>query len=298
MPDWSGACEHLKGDPMSVRVVTDSGCDLPPALCEELGIEVVPLTIRFGSESLVDRKDLTPSEFWAKCKGAPALPETAAPSPGAFEAAYRKADEAGGGDGVVVITLSRKMSATIEAAELAAENVAPGLETRVVDSANASLGEGMIVLLAAQAAAAGRSLAEVEQVAHSVARRTKLIAAIDTLDNLRRGGRIGGAQALMGGLLSIKPLISVSQATGGEVAEAGKQRTRARALTALIEGARAVGPVEALGVMHAEASDVDELLARLDDIVPREDIVVADVGAVIGTHVGPRCIGIVLVAKE
>ena len=281
---------------MTVRVVTDSGCDLPPGLCDELGIEVVPLTIRFGDEALVDRKDLSPKEFWAKCKTVPALPETAAPSPGAFEEAYRRA-QAGGADGVVVITLSRKMSATIEAAELAAQNVGDDLGTRVVDSANASLGEGMTVLLAAQAAAAGKSLDEVEEVARSAARRTKLIAAIDTLDNLRRGGRIGGAQALVGGLLSVKPLIAVSSATGGEVAEAGKQRTRARALTALVDNVRAIGPVEALGVMHAEAPDVDELLARLDDIVPREDIVLADVGAVIGTHVGPRCIGVVTVAK-
>jgi DegV family protein with EDD domain len=281
---------------MTVRVVTDSACDLPPSLCEELGIEVVPLTIRFGDEALVDRKDLSSSEFWAKCKSAPALPETAAPSPGAFEEAYRRA-QAGGADSVVVVTISRKMSATIEAAELAAGNVAADLPTRVVDSANASLGEGMTVLLAAQAAAAGQSLDEVVEVARSASRRTKLVATIDTLDNLRRGGRIGGAQALVGGLLSIKPLIAVSQATGGEVAEAGKQRTRARAVTAMIDTVRAIGPVEALGVMHAEAPDVEELLARLDDIVPREDIVVADVGAVIGTHVGPRCIGIVTVAK-
>ncbi len=281
---------------MSVRVVTDSGCDLPPSTCEELGIEVVPLTIRFGDETLVDRKDLTPREFWAKCKVTPGLPETAAPSPGSFEEAYRKA-QAGGAEGVVVVTLSRKMSATIESAQLAAENVGADLPIRIVDSANASLGEGMSVLLAAQAAAGGASLEEVEEVARSAARRTKLIATIDTLENLRRGGRIGGAQALLGGLLSIKPLIAVSQATGGEVAEAGKQRTRGKALTALVDNVRAVGPVEALGVMHAEAPDVDELLARLDDIVPREDIVLADVGAVIGTHVGPRCIGIVSVAR-
>ena len=267
---------------MTVRVVTDSACDLPPTLCDELGIEVVPLTIRFGDEALIDRKDLTAQEFWARCKSAPALPETAAPSPGAFEEAYRRA-QAGGADGIVVVTLSRKMSATIEAAELAAKTVGDDLPTRVVDSTNASLGEGMAVLLAAQAAAAGQTLDEVEAVARSASRRTKLIATIDTLENLRRGGRIGGAQALVGGLLSIKPLIAVSQATGGEVAEAGKQRTRARALAAVIDSARAVGPVEALGVMHAEAPDVDELLARLDDLVPREDIVVTDVGAVIGT---------------
>jgi len=278
-------------------VVTDSGCDLPPSLCEELGIEVVPLTIRFGDEALVDRKDLTPVEFWAKCKTVPDLPETAAPSPGAFEEAYRRA-QAGGADGVVVVTLSAKMSATMQAAELAAEAVSGELGVRVVDSANASLAEGMIALLAARAAADGKDLDEVEQVARSAVGRTTLVAAIDTLDNLRRGGRIGGAQALLGGLLSIKPLITVSSETGGEVAEAGKQRTRAKALNLLLEKVRAIGPVEALGVMHAEASDVDALLARLDDIVPREDIVVADVGAVIGTHVGPGCIGVVTVKSE
>lgn len=279
---------------MSVRVVTDSGCDLPPALCDELGIEVVPLTVRFGEESLVDRKDLTAAEFWVKCKAAPALPETAAPSPGAFEEAYRRA-MAAGADGVVVVTLSRKMSATIQAAELAVEQVAGEVPVRIVDSANASLGEGMVALLAARAAAAGQDLDTVEQVARSAAGRTTLVAAVETLDNLRRGGRIGGAQALVGGLLSIKPLITVAPNTSGEVAEAGKHRTRAKALNALIDKVRAVGPVEALGVMHAEAPDVEDLLNRLDDIVPREDIVVADVGAVIGTHIGPGCIGVVSV---
>lgn len=281
---------------MSVRVVTDSGCDLPPSLCDELGIEVVPLSIRFGEETLVDRKDLTPVEFWAKCKTFPGLPETAAPSPGAFEEAYRRA-KAAGAEGVVVLTLSRKMSATIEAAELAAANVASDIPVRVVDSSNASLGEGMSALLAAQAAAAGKDLDEVENVARSATKRAKLFAAIDTLENLRRGGRIGGAQAMVGGLLSIKPLITVSAETGGEVAEAGKQRTRARALTAIVDNVRKVGPIEALGVMHAEATDLEELLNRLDDIFPKEDITVADVGAVIGTHVGPRCIGVVSVAK-
>jgi DegV family protein with EDD domain len=281
---------------MTVRVVTDSACDLPPALCDELGIEVVPLTIRFGDEALVDRKDLTPAAFWEKCKAAPALPETAAPSPGAFEEAFRRA-QAGGADSIVVVTISRKMSATGEAADLAAKNVGDELPTRIVDSGNASLGEGMAVVLAAKAAAAGKSLDEVVEVARSAAQRTKLIALIDTLDNLRRGGRIGGAQALVGGLLSIKPLITVSPETGGEVAEAGKQRTRARAVTAIVDSVKAIGPLEALGVMHAEAPDVEELLARLDDVFPREDIVLADVGAVIGTHVGPRCIGIVSVKK-
>lgn len=282
---------------MTVRVVTDSGCDLPPALCDELGIEVVPLIIRFGQESLVDGKDLTAVEFWARCKAAPALPETAAPSPGAFEEAYRRA-QAGGADGVVVVTLSEKLSATIQAAQIAAEAVAGDLPVRVVDSTNASLAEGMVAVLAARAAAGGRTLDEVAEVARSAAARTTLVAVIDTLDNLRRGGRIGGAQALLGGLLSIKPLITVSADTGGEVAEAGKQRTRAKAITTLLDKARAVGPVEAIGVMHAEAPDVDDLLRRLDDLVPREDITVADVGAVIGTHVGPGCIGVVTVRAE
>jgi DegV family protein with EDD domain len=274
---------------MTIRVVTDSGCDIPPSLCDELGIEVVPLTIRFGTDEFVDRKDLTAPEFWKKVASNTALPETAAPAPGAFAAAIAKAADEGA-DGVVIITLSRKMSATIQAAELGAEDAA--IPVRVVDSKNASLGEGMVAILAARAGQGSSDVDAVAELAASVAERVKLIAALDTLENLRKGGRIGGAQAMLGGLLSIKPIIAV---VDGEVTEAGKQRTRAKAVATLVEKARSLGKIEAMGFMHAEAPDAMEILGRFDDLFPKADVVVADVGAVIGTHVGPGCVGIVAV---
>jgi DegV family protein with EDD domain len=277
---------------MTIRVVTDSGCDIPPALCDELGIEVVPLTIRFGSDEFVDRKDLTAPEFWKKVASSTALPETAAPSPGAFSEAIAKlAGE--GADGVVIITLSRKMSATIQAAELGAEG-AP-VPVRIVDSKNASLGEGMVAILAARAGQTSSDVDAVAAVAESAADRVRLFAALDTLENLRKGGRIGGAQAMLGGLLSIKPIITV---TDGEVSEAGKQRTRAKAVATLVEKVKGLGQIEAMGFMHAEAGDAQEILGRFDDLFPKEDVISGDVGAVIGTHVGPRCVGIVAVVAR
>jgi DegV family protein with EDD domain len=277
---------------MTVRVVTDSGCDIPPSLCAELSIDVVPLTIRFGDEEFVDRVDLTAIEFWERVAASPALPETAAPAPGAFAAAIARAADDGAA-GVVIVTLSRKMSATIQAAELGAEGAA--IPVRVVDSKNASLGEGMVAVLAARAGATSDDVEAVAAVAASAADRVRLFAALDTLENLRKGGRIGGAQAMLGGLLSIKPIISVED---GEVTEAGKQRTRAKAVGAIVEKASALGPLEALAFMHAEAGDADEILAKVRGVAPALDIVVGDVGAVIGTHVGPRCVGIVAVVAS
>lgn len=274
---------------MTIRVVTDSGCDIPQPLCDELGIEVVPLTIRFGDDEYVDRKDLTAPEFWQKVGSSASLPETAAPSPGAFSEAIAKlAGE--GAEGVVIVTLSRKMSATIQAAELAAEGAS--IPVRIVDSKNASLGEGLVAVFAARAGQTSSDVDAVAAHAEAVAGRVRLFAALDTLENLRKGGRIGGAQAMLGGLLSIKPIITV---VDGEVTEAGKQRTRAKALATLVEKAEGLGQVEAAGLLHAEAPDAGSVLARFQETFPGQELIVADVGAVIGTHVGPGAIGIVAV---
>jgi DegV family protein with EDD domain len=268
--------------------VTDSSCDLPPNLVDELDIEIVPLTIRIGTEEFVDRRDLTPKEFWARCAQSPALPETSAPSPGAFEEAFRAA-ATGGHEGAVCINLSGGLSATLQAAQLAAETVADVIPVRVVDSRHVSMSLGLMVLSAARLAQAGKGLEDVASSAQDEASRTKLFATFDTLDNLRKGGRIGGAQAFFGTMLSIKPIIELRD---GVVEAESRQRTRSKSLKYLAEKVAEHGQVENLAVLQAECPDLDQLLDLLAPLYPREDIVVTDVGAVIGAHAGPRAIGV------
>ena len=273
---------------MAVAVVTDSSCDLPADLVAEHDIEVVPLTIRFGDEELVDRVDLTPAQFWSRCAVSSTLPETSAPSPGAFEAAFRRA-AARGTDGVVCVNLSSKLSATIQAAQAAARAVEGEIAVRVVDSRSVTMGLGMIVLGTARAGAAGESLDDVAALAEDLSRRTRVYGTLDTLENLRKGGRIGGAQAFLGSLLSVKPSIEVQE---GAVEPGPKLRTRARGLAWLAEKVAADKPPGDVAIVHGDAPDVDQLRGLLAAQVPAERIVVADLGAVIGTHAGPRTVGI------
>ena len=275
-----------------IRVVTDSASDLPPDLEAELGIEVVPLTIRFGAEELVDRRDLSPQEFWTRMASSPLLPETAAPSPGAFEEAYRKA-KSEGADGVVCITLSGDLSATYQSAVVAAQAVADDIPVRVIDSRTVTMAEGLMAIAAARAAKQGKGLDDVYGVAEDLVPRTKLYGALDTMENLKKGGRVGSAQALLGSMLSIKPIIEITGETNGKVEAESKQRTRSKALRYLVEKVRQHGQVEDLAVMHGAAPDVDELLDLLGAVYPRDDIIVGDIGPVIGTHGGPRVIGVV-----
>ena len=272
----------------NVRIVTDSACDLPDALAQNLGIEIVPLTIRFGSEEFTDRSELTSDEFWRRSATSRVLPSTAAPSPGAFETAFRKlaAERA---TGIVCINLSAGLSATMQSAELAAKAVEDSIQVRVVDSASVTIGLGIIVVACARAAQGGADIAVVETMARSLSRRTKVWGALDTLENLKKGGRIGGAKALLASVLSIKPIIQV---VNGKVEEGGRQRTRAKALAFLVEQVRAAGSVENLAVMHAACDDVTAFVDKLRPLYGGE-IIVGDIGAVIGAHAGLGTIGVV-----
>ena len=273
---------------MTVKIVTDSSCDLPDGLVSELGIDVVPLTIRFGAEELVDRRDLSPSEFWARCATSPELPSTAAPAPGAFEERFREAASAGA-DGVVCVNLSSKLSATGESAQAAARAVADVVPVKVVDSLSVTLGLGMIVVESARRAAAGASLDEIVALAEDMARRTKVFGILDTLEYLKKGGRIGAAQALLGSILSIKPVIEV---VDGKVEPGPKQRTRSRSLQWLADQVAAQPGMQNLAVLHGDAPDVDTLLGLLAPHFPRDQIVIGQLGAVVGAHTGPRTIGV------
>jgi DegV family protein with EDD domain len=276
-----------------VKIVTDSACDLPANLVRELDITVVPLTIRFGEEEFVDGRDLTPAEFWDRCAKSAVLPETAAPAPGAFDQAFRAAAEAGA-DGVLCINLSGKLSATGQSAATAAQGLFDVIPVRLVDSRSITLGLGLIVLEAARMAAEGADLDTVTAAAEDLVGRTHVLGTIDTLENLKKGGRIGAAQALMGSLLSIKPLIEVRD---GAVEPGPKQRTRGRALRYVADKVAAEPAVERLAVMHGAAPDLDQLLDLLAPHFPRDKIVVGDIGPVIGTHSGPRSIGVAYQVK-
>ena len=273
---------------MTVRIVTDSACDLPDELLDEYGITVVPLSIRFGSEELIDREQLSVGEFWQRCAASEVLPETAAPAPGQFETAYRRlASE--GASAVVVVSLSGALSATIQSAELAARGVADEIDVRIVDSRSVTLGLGTMVLAAARAASTGATADAIVELVGDMSARTKVFGALDTLDNLKKGGRIGGAKALLATALSIKPIIEV---VDGVVEQGGKQRTRSKALGFLVDKVASFGDsVENLAVLHADCDDVDSLVTRLREVHTGE-IVVGPIGPVIGAHAGLGTIGV------
>jgi DegV family protein with EDD domain len=273
---------------VSIRIVTDSSCDLPEAVVDEHGVRVVPLSIRFGDEEFIDREQLSTAEFWAKCAQQDELPETAAPAPGQFEQTYRELI-ADGATGIVVVSLSSALSATMQSAELAAKSVVDEIPVRVVDSRYITMGLGTIVLACARLAADGGSMDEVEALAVDRAGRTRVFGALDTLDNLKKGGRIGNATALLATALSIKPIIEVID---GQVEQGGKQRTRSKALKFLIDKVSEYeGQISDLAVMHADCSDVDQFVEMLRAHHSGE-IVVGEIGPVIGTHAGRGTIGV------
>jgi len=270
-----------------VHVVTDSACDLTDELAGDAGITVVPLTIRFGDEELIDRRDLSPTEFWARCKASPTLPETSAPSPGAFQRAYEAAATAGAA-GVLCLNLSSGVSATYQSARAGAEAMGEAIPVRVVDTLSLTMGEGLMCLAAAEAAAGGAELDELVALMQTLIGRTHVYGVVDTLDHLQRGGRIGGARALLGSLLSIKPVVQVK---GGVVEEESKQRTRARSLEYLAAKVKDDAPLDRLAVCNGAAEDIDDFLAMLEGVETAHPMVLTELGPVVGTHSGPGTIG-------
>jgi DegV family protein with EDD domain len=278
---------------MTIRIVTDSSCDLPQQVADSLGISIVPLSIRFGEDEYIDRTTITADEFWRKCAASAELPQTAAPSPGQFEEVYRRL-KSEGATGIVVVALSSSLSFTLQSADLAAKAVAQDIDVRIVDSRNASLGVGLTAVECAERARAGDSIDQIVAMAESLVPRTHVFGALDTLENLKKGGRIGGAKAMLASALSIKPLIEVRD---GLVEEAGKQRTRGKALNSLLETLKNAGRVERLGVLHAQCADIDDFVAKVREVYSGE-IMVGDIGAVIGTHAGQGTIGIAFRTAE
>jgi EDD domain protein, DegV family len=281
---------------MTVAIVTDSGSDLTPTQLREGNIRQVPLTISFGDRSYLSPDELAPEDFWLQLSapGSP-FPHTAAPSAGQFKQAFEEAF-AEGADGIVCVCLGEKISATLSSAQMAREML-PGKQIEVIDSRSACMAIGLLAMRGATLAAQGVSAGQIAEQLKRVRDNTVLFVALETLDYLRKGGRIGHARAAIGGLLSVKPIITVED---GVVLMADQPRTRAKARERLLD-LLTDRPATELCVLFSPPADGpalrDEILARLPGPPP---VVVTTqiIGPVIGAHIGPGAYGGILVHEE
>ena len=274
---------------MTVRLVTDSVADLPPQVAEELGITVVPLNVRFGDEVYRDGVDLTAEQFYDKLVHSETLPVTSVPSPASFAEVYDKLAEET--DEILAVSITSKLSGTYEVALQSVGLMKRKCRVEVVDSQWAVMAQGFIVIAAAKAANSGASLDEVIGVTRETIPRVDMRAAFDTLEYLKRGGRIGRAQALLGSMLKVNPIITLKD---GVVEPAGRTRSRAKAIDNLYNFAMSFSHIEEVAVEDAACSNDAELLVeRLSHKFPKERIFRSRTTPVIGTHTGP---GLLLIA--
>ncbi len=280
-----------------VAIVTDSASDFNPARAAELGITVVPLIVNFGKDAFSAGRDLSTDEFWTKLKtpGSP-FPTTAACSPGDFQTTYQRLfDE--GAEAIVSIHVAGTLSGTLKAAEVG-RAMFKDKDIQIVDSMSASMGEGVLAEMAVEMSNAGASAAD---IAATVTRRRDdigIFLALDTLEYLKRGGRISGAQAAIGTLLSVKPIIEVKH---GLVETAERVRTRGKAREKLVE-LLTQRPMDRLSILHTTEAEVEvfaeQLIARVPGGIDRSKVTVDLVGPSVGPHLGPGCVGAVALYTE
>ena len=275
---------------MAVRIVTDSTADLPPALAEELGITVVPANVVINDESYRDGVDITPDEFYQHLISDARVPTTSQPSMGTFQEAYRELVERG--DEIVSIHVTGKLSGTVNSAEQAKAGLGDDVPIEVIDSRLASIAMALVVVEAAELAGQGMSYQEVaEQVRRNLSRTTTFFA-LDTLEYLQKGGRIGKAQAFVGSLLSVKPLLTLED---GEVHPLERPRNHRRAMQRLIDLTREKAPAARLGIIYSTDEQwADDLRGSLSDLMPEEQILMARFGPALGVYVGPRAVGVAI----
>jgi DegV family protein with EDD domain len=276
-------------------VVVDSTADIPAERAQELGITVVPLSVLFGDESFRDGIDLNTAQFYRKLTSSPAMPTTSAPAPGLFEEAYRTLIR-DGATGILQLCISSHLSATCSVAQQTAQTIAQetGVPIEVVDSGQVSLGFGMPAEIVAHEARDGASLDQLKQHAESLLGRVRLYATLDTLEFLQRGGRIGRAQALVGTLLSMKPILQVRD---GQVLPLERVRTRGKAMERIGQVVAELGPLETLAVV---GSDEASRSAMSDAVRPvwSGPIETAFLGPVVGTHAGPGAVGVIAITRQ
>jgi len=273
-----------------VRIVTDSSADMPPEVVEELGITILPLTIHLGQKSLRDGVDITPADFVARMANTVTPPTTTAPTQKQFEEIFTELTK-GGGE-VVSIHASSKLNHTFRNAQRAALPLLGRSKIIVVDSQLITVGLGMLVTAAGRAAARGESLEDVVKLVRGMVPRIYIGFFVETLDYLERGGRIGKAQAMLGNMLSIKPLLILEE---GEIVALEKVRTRAKAIEKLVEFITEFTHIQKMVVLHGNTpQDVATLIEQTNLLMPNLDISVDHYGPVTATHVGTDALGVVV----
>jgi DegV family protein with EDD domain len=279
---------------MTVKIVTDSLGDVPADLVKDLDISVIPIHVIFGTESFQDGVDLTTEQFYSRLVTSKTLPTTAVPALGTFIQAYEKTLKET--DEILVLTLSHKLSATFETASRAAQMIKQKCRIKVIDTLQVIMGEGMIVINAAKGAKEGLSLdALVKQVQANIPRIESRMA-FDTLEYLKRGGRIGAGQAFLGSLLKINPILGLKD---GEVYPLSRERSRVKALDSLFNFVTGYTNVDAIAVEDATTpAEADALAERLKDKFPDKPIYRSKVSAVIGVHVGPSVISVSVLGEK
>jgi DegV family protein with EDD domain len=281
---------------MSVRIVTDSTADIPSSLAEELNITVVPLTVFFGDEAYLDGIELDNAKFYQKLQSSKALPRTSQPSPAAFQEAYMRLIE-DGADGILSIHLSSKLSGTYQSAHTASDSLAEEtkkIPIEVIDSLSISAGMSYAIINAASEARQGLSLEEIKTRALDCLARTRILAVLDTLEYVKRGGRIGSARALLGNMLSVKPIISLRD---GEVVPIEQPRTRSRAFARVAQLVNEQGKLEQISIAESN-EEVGLQLAEALKTVSQGEIIRYKLGGVLGAHTGPGTVAVIVTSQK
>jgi DegV family protein with EDD domain len=277
---------------MAVRIVTDSTCDIPSKLERELNIVNIPVYLIFGKTSLRDGIDITTDQFYQRLLHEPVYPSTSQPTPKDFVDAYNKLSEES--DGILSIHISKKLSGTINSAEQAIKMVPTKGTIEIVDSKSVSMGLGIIVIAAARMAKQGKSIDEISAAVNKMVLNSQLFILFDTLEFLAKGGRIGKAKSMIGGILNVKPMISIKD---GELVPSGQVRSRVKGKEKLLEFANSLKDIEDLAVIYSTTPDEAKELADSITSFPKKHIHVQRVGPVLAAHAGPGVLGIALRTK-
>ena len=275
---------------MAIRIVTDSTADLPAEVAAGLDIAVVPLYVHFGDEQLQDGVDISSEQFFERLQRESRTPTTSQPPAGVFRDLYRELSA--DGSEIVSIHVSSKLSGTFASAQQGAASL-DGAEVRIVDSGAASMALGMAVLAAAEAAKRGESADAVVATAEDLLARAHMLVIFDTLEYLRRGGRIGRGMELIGTLARLKPIATIRD---GEVTAAGRVRTKSKAIEEVLRRFSELRPLERAGVVHATTPEESDYVAeRLRGLAPGIPITQSRIGPVLGVHAGPGVLGATVV---